>query len=156
MHSTIFQVSKKPMEQDDHLSAYDIAESEYGYYGIDWVGDERSLEDGFDNLEHALPKELFETNSTERTITVRRENIKIILRRMVNAIRDRANELNEDNILNWRETYMVKSTCMNYMDNNDLFYYEDELMPLNQFIKDIAADDDVTTLYVGAMLDYHL
>ena len=156
MPSTIFQVSKNQMEQDDHLTSYDIAENDYGYFGIDWIGDERDLDDGFDSLENALPKELFESNRTDRSITVRRKNIKMILRRMVNTIRDKANELNEDNILNWRETYMVKSACMNYMGHNALFYYENELMPLNQFIKDIASDDNVTTLYIGAMLDYHL
>ena len=156
MHSTIFQVSKNQMEQDDHLTSYDIAEGDYGYFGIDWIGDERDLDDGFDSLENALPKELFESNRTDRSITVRRENIKMILRRMVNTIRDKANELNEENILNWRETYMVKSACMNYMGHNALFYYENELMSLNQFIKDIASDENVTTLYIGAMLDYHL
>ena len=74
---------------------------------------------------------------------------------MSNTIRDYANALNEDNITNWLETYNLKRSIENYLDSDDLFYYENEMMGLNQFIKDIATDN-CTTLYIGAMLDYHI
>ena len=156
MHSTIFQVSKKTMEQDDHLSQNDIAEYYYGKFGIDYIGDERDDDDGFGELEYILPKEMFSINRNNRSLTINHGGTKEILKRILNAIRGAANKLNEHNITNWLETYWLKNTIENYLGGDSLFYYEDELMPLNQFIKDIAADDDVTTLYVGAMLDYHV
>lgn len=154
MHSVIFQISKTKMEKDDHLSNYDIADYDYGKFGIDWVGEERDYEDGFDALENTLPKEMFKLNRENRTIEVKHEGVKIILRRMINTIRDYANALNENNILNWMETYNLEHSIENYLGNNALFYYENELMSLNQFIKDVSSED-CTTLYIGAMLDYH-
>lgn len=154
MHSTILQISKTKMEQDDHLSNLDIAEYDYGKFGIDYCGEEREDEDGFDALENALPKEMFTVNRDNRTITVNRDNVKQILRRIINTIRDYANAINEDNILNWRETDLLQYSIQNYMLNNALFYYENVMMGLNQFIKEVAAEK-CTTLYIGAMLDYH-
>ena len=66
MHSTIFQVSKQKMEKDDHLSNYDIADYDYGKFGIDWVGDEREDEDGFNSFVNATPSELFTVNRDNR------------------------------------------------------------------------------------------
>lgn len=143
------------MEKDDHLSNYDIADYDYGKFGIDWVGDEREDEDGFNSFVNATPSELFTVNRDNRSVTVNRDNVRLILRRMTNTIRDYANALNEDNITNWMETYNLEHSIENYLGNNALFYYEDELMSLNQFIKDVACGD-CTNLYIGAMLDYHI
>ena len=143
------------MQKEDFLSAYDIAESDYGKFGIDWIGDEREDEDGFDSFLHNTPEELFSLNRDDRTITVNRKNVKTILRRMVNTIRDYANALHEDNIVNWHETYLLEHAIENFLGGNALFYFENELMGLNQFIKDIATDED-TILHIGAMLDYHI
>lgn len=143
------------MEKDDHLSNYDIADYDYGKFDIDWVGDEREDEDGFNGFVNATPSELFTVNRDNRSVTVNRDNVRLILRRMTNTIRDYANALNEDNITNWMETYNLEHSIENYLGNNALFYYEDELMSLNQFIKDVACGD-CTTLYIGAMLDYHI
>ena len=143
------------MEKDDHLSNYDIADYDYGKFGIDWVGDEREDEDGFNGFVNATPSELFTVNRDNRSVTVNRDNVRLILRRMINTIRDYANALNEDNITNWMETYNLEHSIENYLGNNALFYYENELMSLNQFIKDVACGD-CTTLYIGAMLDYHI
>lgn len=155
MHSTIFQISRKRMTKDDYLSSYDIAESDYGKFGIDWIGDEREDDDGFDSLQHATPEELFTVNRDKRTIKINREQVKTILRRMVNTIRDHANALNEDNIINWKETYTLEHSIENYLGGNALFYFENELMGLNQFIKDVATEK-YTTLHIDAMLDYHI
>ena len=155
MHSTIYQVSKKRMEQDDHLSVNDIADYDYGKFGIDYIGDERDDEDGFDSLEYTLPKEMFAINCDDRSMTVNHDGAKIILRRIINTIRDAANNLNEDNISNWLETYKLQHAIENYLGGNSLFYYENELMSLNQFIRDVAAED-CNTLYIGAILDYHI
>ena len=155
MHSTIYQISRKTVVEDDHMDLYDIHENDYGRYGIDWVGDERDDEDGFDGLESALPKEMFAVNRENRTITVKPEGVKVVLRQMIDAIQKAANALNEDNILNWQDTYNVREALNNYLDGSALFYFDDELMSLNQFIKDVASSD-CTTLYVGAMLDYHI
>ena len=143
------------MEKDDHLSNYDIADFDYGKFGIDWVGDEREDEDGFDCFENSTPKELFTVNRENRTVTVNRDNARLILRRMAYTIRDYANALNEDNIVNWTETYKLEHAIENYLGNNALFYYENELMSLNQFLKDVACED-CTVLHIGAMLDYHI
>ena len=117
MHSTIFQISKTKMEQDDHISCYDFPEYFCGKFGIDWVGDELDDEDGFISLESCTPSELFTINRENRSITVNRDNIKLILRRMSNTIRDYANALNEDNITNWLETYNLKRSIENYLDS---------------------------------------
>jgi hypothetical protein len=53
------------------------------------------------------------------------------------------------------ETSNLEHSIENYLGNNALFYYENELMSLNQFIKDVACGDCIT-LYIGAMLDYHI
>lgn len=155
MHSAIFQISKNKMEKDDHLSGLDLSEYNYGKFGIDYVGDEWEDEDGFDKLVNNIPSELFTVNRENRSITVNRNNIKLILRQMVETIRKTANELNEDNIVDWYQTYKLEHVIENYMDNNALFYFENELMGLNQFIKDVTTQD-CTTLYIGAMLDYHI
>ena len=119
------------------------------------MGDEREDEDGFNSFVNATPSELFTVNRDNRSVTVNRDNVRLILRRMTNTIRDYANALNEDNITNWMETYNLEHSIENYLGNNALFYYENELMSLNQFIKDVACGD-CTTLYIGAMLDYHI
>ena len=156
MHSTIFQISKTKMEKDDHLSNCDITDYDCGKFGIDYVGGDRTDEDGFADFESIRLAELFTLNRDNRSVTVNRDNIKAILRKMANIIKEKANALNEDNILNWRETYDLKNYIENLTGGNYLFYYENELMGLNHFIKDIANDKDVTTLYIGAMLDYHI
>lgn len=156
MHSTIFQISKTKMEQDDHISCYDFSEYFCGKFGIDSVGYERDDEEGFVNLESCIPSEIFTVNRDNRSITVNQDNIKLILRQMVETIRKTANELNEDNIVDWYQTYKLEHVIENYLGNNALFYYENELMGLNQFIKDVVATHDCTTLYIGAMLDYHI
>ena len=155
MHSTIFQVGKTRMEKDDHLSPEDISDYDYGKFGIDWIGDEREDENGFECLVNTLPGEMFSVNKDDRSVTVRREGVKTVLNQMVNTIRDIANNLNERNITNWLETYNLQNAIENYTGGSCLFYYQDELMGLNQFIKDVAVDD-CTTLHVGAMLDYHI
>ena len=155
MHSTIFQIAPQRVKRDDFLSSFDIADYDYGNFGIDYVGDEREDEDGFETFEGILP-ELFILNRGKRTVTVNRDNIKAVLHKMVSIIREKANILNEDNILNWRETYDLKNYIEDLTGGNNLFYYENELMGLNQLIKDIACDEKVTTLYIGAMLDYHI
>ena len=155
MHSTIYQIAKTQMEQEDHLSGLDLLEHDYGKFGIDYVGDEREDWDGFDSFVNDTPSELFTVNRDNRSITVNRDNIKLILRQMVNAVHDAANEINEDNITHWKESYLLQQTCENYLGGNALFYFENELMGLNQFIKDVTTQD-CTTLYIGAMLDYHI
>ena len=108
------------MEKDDHLSNYDIADYDYGKFGIDWVGDEREDEDGFNGFENATPSELFTVNRDNRSVTVNRDNVRLILRRMTNTIRDYANALNEDNITNWMETYNLEHSIENYLGSRTL------------------------------------
>ena len=143
------------MEQDDHLTCYDIADSDYGMYGIDYVGDERDDEDALESLENALPKEMFDINRKKRSVTVRREGIKIVLRQMVSAIRDSADALNEDNVTDWMMTFRLRMSIENYKNGHCLFHFDGETQSLNQFICDIAAGD-ADTLYLGAALDYHI
>ena len=140
---------------DDHLSNFDIEDYDYGKFGIDWVGDEQEDEDGFDSFENSTPSELFTVNRENRTVTVNRNNVRLVLGRMASTIKDHANALNEDNIVYWTNTYMLKHSIRNYLGNDALFHYEDELMNLNQFIKEVACDDCIT-LHIGAMLDYHI
>lgn len=157
MHSKIFQLSDKPISNDNFLC------SEYFYedtqYFADYIGDEVTDEKERNECICDVAEEFSEMLEYIGDGQLRYKGMANFLQDWVDAIKTAANALTADNILKEMNLYRLERlTQTTHKDSDRRFYVED----WNCFAGD-AADfvswlshlKEGTIIYVGSIIDFH-
>ncbi len=157
MHSRIYQISWQPISKENFLEEEQVAEFTSG---IDYA-DEFSEDYRYEQIqllaEHILPPGLFVADSSDKSI-VYQGGLDEWLKNYIQSIKDLANELTPEDILNfsgkkWDLQQLLKRPfgghVMFAIDDNPCAEFSTEFL---EFIKDIEVGQKV---YIGAVFDYH-
>ena len=155
MHSTIYQISDKPIEIDNFLY------SEYFYDNsnnfADYIGDEYKDERRTEKIEDFAEyyKDLFDLDGEVLVF----KGLGSFLNDWAEAIKKAASELTADNILKGLNLYHLGGmTERTHLDTYSRFYIEDWnncAGDFGDFISWLSHLDVGTRLYFGALIDFH-
>lgn len=160
-HSRIFQVSIQPIEVDDYATSsdfYDNCSDFAGYIDDEQEGDDRKEDIG--DLADTL-KDLFTLDENGETLTYKGEAAMASFKQAwAGRLREEADKVTADNILQWKPRYDVRRTCEDtHLRTSYRFYIDgwngcagpcDDLI---EYVADKMKEGD--KLYIGAVIDYH-
>ena len=165
MHSRIFQLSTKRLDEDEWINEYDISEADMGYNGINYCSVSDDREDDLEWLANALPKEVFKVKGDRIEIisdgsclweTHKAKMIETIKNMEYNGSGHAKNDFLA------LGGSIIARMAKNMLDLNFLFYLDDwneccgksnEL--LHYAVCAMADEKRSKTLYVNGILDYH-
>ena len=158
MHSRIFQISTEPVDKDCYLDENTLAQGDYSFYDYCAnIDDEERKEDIANLVEYALPKGMFELTSED---TIRYlGGIEQWKKEYVANVRQKAEALTVENMLEWGTTYYLNRAIKNPLDTDYYFYLDGSgcqsfAEASFVFMEFVCTLESGTTLYIGGVIDY--
>lgn len=159
MHSYIYQIEDRPVQQDDRISEnyfYDHLDDIPADYVSDIEADEEEEAIGY--LSDILPQSMFRCEGREITFLGGdakffdewKEKVEKAL------LKNSSSDIANGNI-SWRYLYALSNAVNNVLDVNTRFYTTDDgyCTKSTEFILGMMHAAPGTKLYVGAVIDYH-
>lgn len=155
MHSNIFQLSNKPISEENILGSgyfYDNSSDFADYIGDEYEGEDRAVKIRW------LAEEFPEIFDIDGEVLIYK-GLGNFLKEWAEKIQEIANGLTEGNILKGMNLYRMKSiTERTHHSINSRFFIEDwngYAGDCADLISWLATLDVGTRIYVGAVIDYH-
>ena len=162
MHSRIFQVSLQPVKKEDYAVSSDFYDNSSDF--ADYIGDELDGTERMENIGYLAEvlSDIFDFNKRSRVLVYKGEEaMKKFKEAWAAAIREKAEVLTADTILDWYKRYQVEKLCRKtHLDTCYRFCIVDwcdgvaePMEDLISFVAERMKQGD--KLYVGAVIDYH-
>ena len=162
MHSRIFQVSLQPVKKEDYAVSSDFYDNSSDF--ADYIGDEIDGSERRENIGRLAKvlSDIFDFDKRSRVLVYKGEEaMKKFKEAWAAAIREKAEVLTADNIINWDVRYQVEKLCRKtHLDTCYRFCIVDWFDSVAEPMEDLIGFVDQKMkkgdkLYVGAVIDYH-
>ena len=156
MHSRIFQISTRPIE-DDFLTPSSLYDNSSDF--ADYIGDELEGNERLECIEHLAEtlSDLFDYDKADGTLIYK--GLGTFLDDWANAIKEQANAINADNILKNLNLYKLESILNRTHRNIYYRFYSEDYNnyagPASDLIEWLNTLEKGTRLYIGSVIDYH-
>jgi hypothetical protein len=161
-HSKIYQISSKPIAEDEYASPSDFYENSGDF--ADYIGDEMKGDERRECIESLADtvKDLFVLDETGEALVFKgADALRTFCERWASAIREAAGKVTADTVLQHTPRYTVKAMCdETYLDTAKRFAIKDwceYASPADELIEYVAGMKmrKGRKLYIGAVIDYH-
>lgn len=159
MHSSIFQISTKPISKENYITEETFIGGDFSFYDYCANMGEEERKEAISNLVTCLlPKEMFEQTS-EDTIFYK-GGVEQWKAEFVANVRKKAEAITIENMLEWGPVYAIEKALTNPLDTDYHFYLNDDCTNTYaetslSFVKFVCGLEPGTTFYVGGVVDYH-
>ena len=159
MHSSIFQISTKPISKENYITEETFIGGNFSFYDYcAKMGEEERKEEISNLVTCKLPKEMFEQTS-EDTILYK-GGVEQWKAEFVANVRKKAEAITVENMLEWKSVYATEKALSNPLDTFYHFYLDDDCTNTYAetsfaFVKFVCGLEPGTMLYVGGVIDYH-
>ena len=162
-HSRIFQISRKRIAKGDYASPSDFYDnsSDFADYIGDEIEDEDDRKDDISHLADVL-SDLFDLSDDGKTLVYKGEEaMKAFKQEWADAIRQAAQEITADNVLESQPRWRVQSICTETHLRTSLRVSIEEWNgyagPMDDLVEwmDFSKFKAGKKVYIGAVIDYH-